>query len=293
MSAAARVTPEHLLAMKRRRLPIVMVTAYDVVSGEASRVAGIDVVLVGDSAANVVLGYETTRQIGLDELLSLASATRRGMERAEAEAFMPLLVGDLPFGTYEMFDEQAVATALRFVREAKCDAVKLEGGGAIASRVRAIVAAGIPVMGHVGLLPQSAETSEELRVQGRSADAAARIAEEAIELEHAGCFSIVFEAIPSEVAAMIAARLSIPVIGIGAGAAVDGQVLVLHDLLGLHRGHRARFVKEYASPFSVMTNALRAYARDVRARSFPEPMHGYGVDEDELERARKVIEARD
>lgn len=284
-----QVTAESLGAMKASGTPIVMVTAYDVASGAAARAAGMDVVLVGDSAANVVLGYESTREIALAELVTLAAATRRGIDRTapgESAPRRPLLVGDLPYGTYEESDEQAVETARLFVDGAGCDAVKLEGGGAMADRARAIIAAGIPVMGHVGLLPQSFGPGDELKVQGRTAERAVEIAREALALEEAGCFSIVFEAVPRALAALLASRLRIPVIGIGAGPEVDGQVLVLHDLVGLHRGHRPRFVKQYAALFDAMTAALGEYAREVRGHVFPDATHSYGMAEEELELVR-------
>jgi len=291
VASGERVTVDAMRARKHTGPPIVMVTAYDVGSGAASRAAGIDIVLVGDSAANVVLGYPSTRDIRLDEMLSLAAATRRGLERGPAESRMPLLVGDLPFGSYEASDAQAVATARRFVDEAGCEAVKLEGGGAMVDRVRAIIADGIPVMGHVGLLPQSARDESELRVQGRTAERALEIAEEAVALDRAGCFSIVFEAVPAPLAALIAPRVAAPVIGIGAGVEVDGQVLVYHDLLGLHQGKRPRFVKQYASLFDASVEALAEFTREVRARAFPTAEQSYGMDEGELVRLRAAIEA--
>ena len=202
----------------------------------------------------------------------LAAAVRRGLRT-------PLLVGDLPFGSYEASDEQAIATAHRFVKEAGCDAVKLEGGGpSSTSRARAIVAAGIPVMGHVGLTPQTATALGGYRAQGRNAVTAARVAAEALALQEAGCFSLVCEAIPSKVAAELMTRIDIPVIGIGAGPATDGQVLVFHDLLGIRDGLGARFVKRYADIQSEMVAGVAAYADDVRSRRYPEPQHGYAIN---------------
>ena len=219
--------------------PIAMITAYDYPSAQVAEEAGVDVVLVGDSAAMTVLGYPSTVPVSVDEMLMLAAAVRRGLKT-------PLLVGDLPFGSYEVSDEQAVATAQRFIKEAGCDAVKLERGGSSVERARAIVAAGIPVMGHVGLTPQTATALGGYRSQGRTAERALEVCQDALALEEAGCFSIVFEAIPSDVTDLIMPRLQIPVIGIGAGPATDGQVLVFHDLLGIYDGHAARFVKRYA-----------------------------------------------
>src|SRR4051794_40353054 len=270
------VTLPQLAELKRLAEPIVMVTAYDFPSARAAEAAGVDVVLVGDSGAMTVLGYPSTVAVELDEMLVLAKAVRRGLRT-------PLLVGDLPFGSYEASDEQAVRSSLRFVKEAGCDAVKLEGGGAVsAARARAITGAGIPVMGHVGLTPQTATALGGYRAQGRSADAASRIAGEAVALQDAGCFSIVFEAIPSDVAAELMTRLEVPVIGIGAGPATDGQVLVFHDLLGIREGLGARFVKRYASLQDEMADGVAAFAADVRTRRYPEPQHGYSIDQDEL-----------
>jgi 3-methyl-2-oxobutanoate hydroxymethyltransferase len=274
------VTLPRLADMKHLGEPIVMVTAYDFPSARAAEAAGVDMVLVGDSGAMTVLGYPSTVPVELDELLVLAKAVRRGLRT-------PFLVGDLPFGSYEVSDEQAIATALRFVKEAGCDAVKLEGGGeASVARARAIVGAGIPVMGHVGLTPQTSTALGGYRAQGRSADAAHRVAREALALQEAGCFSIVFEAIPSAVAAVIMERMDVPVIGIGAGPATDGQVLVFHDLLGIREGLGARFVKRYASLQDEMTAGVAAYADDVRTGGYPAPEHGYSIDPEELQAFR-------
>lgn len=260
--------------------PLVMVTAYDYPSALAADAAGVDMVLVGDSGAMTVLGYDSTVPVTLDELLMLAKAVRRGLQ-------VPFLVGDLPFGSYEVSDEQAVATAMRFVKEAGCDAVKLEGGGPTSvARARAIVNAGIPVQGHVGLTPQTATALGGYRAQGRNAEAARRVAREAQALQEAGCFSIVFEAIPSAVAEAIMPKMEVPVIGIGAGPSTDGQVLVFHDLLGIRHGRGAKFVKRYADLLDEMTAGVAAYAADVRSRRFPAPEHGYTMPPEELERFR-------
>jgi 3-methyl-2-oxobutanoate hydroxymethyltransferase len=277
------VTLPRLAEMKRLGEPIVMVTAYDFPSARAVEAAGVDMVLVGDSGAMTVLGYPTTVPVETDELLVLARAVRRGLRT-------PFLVGDLPFGSYEVSDEQAVRTALRFVKEAGCDAVKLEGGGPTsAARAQAIVNAGIPVMGHVGLTPQTATALGGYRAQGRTAQAAARVAREALALQDAGCFSLVFEAIPSQVAEKLMPRLDIPVIGIGAGPATDGQVLVFHDLLGIREGLGARFVKRYANIQDEMAAGVAAYAEDVRTGRYPEPQHGYAIDPEELEAFRQAL----
>ena len=270
------MTLPRLAEMKRLGEPIVMVTAYDYPSALAAEKAGVDIVLVGDSGAMTVLGYDSTVPVELDEILMLAKAARRGLRS-------PFLVGDLPFGSYEVSDEQAVTTALRFVKEAGCAAVKLEGGGPTSvARARAISNAGIPVMGHVGLTPQTSTALGGYRAQGKTAEQALLIRDQAIALEQAGCFSIVFEAIPSELAAEIMPRISVPVIGIGAGGGVDGQVLVFHDLLGIREGLGARFVKRYANILDEMVDGVSAFAEDVRDRSFPGPEHGYSIDHDEL-----------
>ncbi|MEA2390585.1 MAG: 3-methyl-2-oxobutanoate hydroxymethyltransferase [Solirubrobacteraceae bacterium] len=277
------MTLPRLAEMKALGEPIVMVTAYDYPSARAAEAAGVDLVLVGDSGAMTVLGYPSTVPVSVDELLMLAAATRRGLQN-------PFLIGDMPFGSYEISDEQAVATAMRFVKEAGCDAVKLEGGGeSSVARARAIAGAGIPVMGHVGLTPQTSTALGGYRAQGRSSGAAARIAREALALQEAGCFAIVFEAIPSAVASEVMPRMQIPVIGIGAGPDTDGQVLVFHDLLGIREGLGARFVKRYASLQEEMTAGVAAYAQDVRARRYPAPEHGYSIDPDELAAFRQAM----
>lgn len=270
------VTLPRLAEKKRLGEPVVMVTAYDYPSALAVDKAGVDVVLVGDSGAMTVLGYPSTVAVELDELLVLAKAVRRGLTT-------PFMVADLPFGSYEVSDEQAVQTAFRFVKEAGADAVKLEGGGETSvARARAIVNAGIPVMGHVGLTPQTSTALGGYRAQGRTADAAAEVARQSIALQDAGCFSIVFEAIPSAVAEAVCEKLDILVIGIGAGPAPDGQVLVFHDLLGIREGRGARFVQRYADILDEMVAGVGAYADDVRARRYPGPDHGYSIPDEEL-----------
>src|SRR5580698_4085820 len=275
-----------LLAEKKRLGdPIVMVTAYDYPSARAAEAAGVDLVLVGDSAATTVLGFNATTPVELDDMLVLARAVRRGLNT-------PMLIGDLPFGSYEVSDEQAIVTALRMVKGAGCEAVKLEGGGETpVSRARAIVRAGIPVMGHVGLTPQTSTALGGWKAQGRTAAAAARIAAEALALQDAGCFALVFEAIPSAVTEELMALLEIPVIGIGAGPATDGQVLVFHDLLGIRDGLGARFVKRYANLQQEMNDGVSAYAEDVRARRYPGPEHSYSIDPGELSELREQLRA--
>ena len=276
------ITLTKLAEKKALGEPITMVTAYDYPSAQVAEEAGVDVVLVGDSGAMTVLGYPSTLPVTLDELLMLAAAVRRGLST-------PLLVGDMPFGSYEASNELAVQNAQRFVKEAGVDAVKLERGGSSVERTRAIVAAGIPVMGHVGLTPQNATALGGYRSQGRTAERALEVMHDAVGLQEAGAFSIVFEAIPTPLTEVIMPRMRIPVIGIGAGGATDGQVLVFHDLLGMYAGHKARFVKQYANVREQMIEGVTAFADDVRARRYPEPEHGYTMAPDELERLHALI----
>jgi 3-methyl-2-oxobutanoate hydroxymethyltransferase len=264
-----------LADMKSRREPIVMVTAYDYPSGRIADAAGIDVVLVGDSAAMTVLGNESTVPATMDEMLMLTRAAARGAER-------PLVVADMPFGSFQVSDEDAVRNGIRFVKEAGADAVKLEGAGPTLSRVLALVGAGIPVMGHVGLTPQSATMLGGFRAQGRTAEKARALLQDARALEVAGCFAIVLEAVPAQVAARITESLTVPTIGIGSGRGCDGQVLVFHDLLGLYDGKAPRFVKRYADLAAETRSALERYAADVRSVAFPGDEHTYSIPEDEL-----------
>jgi len=280
----AAVTLSTLGEKKALGEPLVMVTAYDYPSAQVAEAAGVDLVLVGDSGAMTVLGYPSTVPVSVEEMLMLASAARRGLTT-------PLLVGDLPFGSYEVSDEQAVATAQRFVKEAGCDAVKLERGGVCADRARAIVDAGIPVMGHVGLTPQTAIALGGYRSQGRTAERAMEVARDAIALQDAGCFAIVFEAVPSALTEAVMPHLEIPVIGIGAGPGTDGQVLVFHDLLGIYDGHTARFVKRYGNVRQAMVDGVEAFADDVRERRYPEPDHGYTMAPDEAAHLRELLAA--
>ena len=286
MSAAERqpVTVPRLAEMKEAGERIVMVTAYDYPSAQIADEAGVDVVLVGDTAAMVVLGHDATTPVGMDEMVMMASAVRRGLKT-------PLLIGDLPFGSYEASNELAIENAQRFVKEAGCDAVKLERGGPSVDRARAIVRSGIPVMGHVGLTPQTANALGGFKAQGKTAETAARLAEDALALQSVGCFAIVFEAIPAAVTEALMPKLEFPVIGIGAGPATDGQVLVLHDLLGVYEGHKPKFVKQYADVRSEMLNGLRTYADEVRTGQFPaDPEHSYSIPQEELEELARYLE---
>lgn len=261
-------------AMKRAGTKIVMVTAYDQPSARLASEAGIDLLLVGDSAGNNVLGYETTVPVSMEEAIMLTAAVGRAKPRA-------LIVGDMPFGSFQASDEDAVANAVRLVK-AGADGVKLEGAGPMVSRVRAIVGAGIPVMGHLGLTPQSATMLGGMKAQGRTASNARRLLDDARELEAAGCFSVVLEAVPAKVAAHITAALAIPTIGIGAGAGCDGQVLVWHDLLGINQGAAPRFVKRYADLAGETRRGLEAFAAEVRSGAYPADEHVYKISEEEL-----------
>jgi 3-methyl-2-oxobutanoate hydroxymethyltransferase len=281
--ASQPITVPRLAEMKRGGERIVMVTAYDYPSALAAEEAGVDVVLVGDTAAMVVLGYEATTPIRIDEMITMASAVRRGLKR-------PLLIGDLPFGSYEASDEQAVASAQRFIKEAGCEAVKLERGGASVQRARAIIRSGIAVMGHVGLTPQSASALGGFKTQGKTAASAAKLAEDALALQAVGCFAIVFESVPAAVTEMVVERLEVPVIGIGAGPATDGQVLVLHDLLGIYEGRVPKFVKRYAELRRAMVDGLRRYAAEVRSGEFPAAEHIYSIEPAELAELRRYLD---
>ncbi|MFL5866014.1 MAG: 3-methyl-2-oxobutanoate hydroxymethyltransferase [Thermoleophilaceae bacterium] len=277
------ITLAKLAEKKALGEPIAMVTAYDYPSAQVAEEAGVDLVLVGDSAAMTVLGYPSTVPVSLDEMLVLAAAVRRGLST-------PFLVGDMPFGSYEVSNEQAITTAQRFVKEAGCDAVKLERGGSSVERAAAIIGAGIPVMGHVGLTPQTATALGGYRSQGRTAERALEVTSDALALQEVGCFAIVFEAIPSPLTEAIMPRMDVPVIGIGAGPAADGQVLVFHDLLGIYDGHAARFVKRYAEVRKEMVEGVRRFAEEVRTRSYPEEEHGYTMAPDEVERLHALLD---
>jgi 3-methyl-2-oxobutanoate hydroxymethyltransferase len=273
--APGKLPLTELAGMKHRGEKIVMVTAYDAPGGELADAAGVDLILVGDSAAMVVLGHQSTVPATVDELIVLTRAVTRGAKR-------PLVIADMPFGSFQVSDEVAVANAVRFLKEAGAEAVKLEGAGPMLSRVRALVGSGIPVMGHIGLTPQSATMLGGFRAQGRTAEKATRLYEDALALQHAGCFALVLEAVPAPVAARITEALEIPTIGIGAGAGCDGQVLVYHDLLGLYQGRAPRFVKRYADLAPEIQAALETYAAEVRSGAFPEEKHTYSMPEEEL-----------
>ena len=282
LRARRSVTLLTLAEKKASGDPIVMITAYDHPSACIADEVGVDLVLVGDSAANVILGYDSTIPVTVDEMLVLTRAVRRGLTT-------PMLVADLPFGSYEVSNEQAVLTAQRFVKEGGADAVKLERGGPSVDRARAVVAAGIPVMGHVGLTPQSATSLGGYRVQGRTADHAEQMIADALHLQEAGCFAVVFEAVPAQVTELAVPLLDSVVIGIGAGPATDGQVLVWHDLLGLRTGHVAKFVRQFADLRPGLVSGVAAYAEAVRTRHFPAEEHTYAIAAEELAALRSRL----
>jgi len=261
-----KVTTLALRQKKERGEPITMLTAYDYPTAQAIDAAGIEVILVGDSLGMVVLGYENTLPVTMEEMLHHCRAVSRGAKGA-------MLVGDMPFMSYQVSVEQAVTNAGRFLQQGGMDAVKLEGGRERADAVRAIVGAGIPVMGHLGLTPQSVHQLGGFRPQGKTASAARRLIEDAHLLEEAGCYSLVLESVPARLAELVSRRLSIPTIGIGAGAGCDGQVLVTHDLLGLFDRFTPKFVKKYANLHAEMERAFGEYAADVQNRAFPAAEH--------------------
>lgn len=277
-----KVTPQLLQARKHRNEPITMLTAYDYPTSIALDQAGIDVILVGDSLGMVVLGYETTLPVTMEDMLHHCKAVSRGARRAH-------LVGDMPFMSYQASTAEAVRNAGRFLQEAGMDAVKVEGGKERAAAIKKIVAAGIPVMGHLGLTPQSVRQLGGWKTQATSMRTARRLVQDAHVLETAGCYALVLEAVPDRVAELVRDRLQIPVIGIGAGAACDGQVLVTHDLLGLFDRFTPCFVKKYADLHSLLAQAFRSYIEDVRARRFPSPEHTFTIDDTAFEQLREEL----
>lgn len=271
-----KVTIVDLQRKKEGGEAITMLTAYDYPTGLLVDQAGIDIILVGDSLAMVVLGREKTVSVTMEEMLHHCRAVAQGAKNA-------LLVGDMPFMSYQADVSEAVRNAGRFLKEGAMDVVKLEGGRALAPTVRAIVDAGIPVMGHIGLTPQSISQLGGYRVQGKDVAAAKALIDDALALEQAGAFGLILEAIPSPVTEIITDQLRIPTIGIGAGPHCDGQVLVIHDLIGLFDRFRPKFVKQYANVFGAIAEALRRYREDVVSGAFPAPEHGYGMRDDVLE----------
>jgi 3-methyl-2-oxobutanoate hydroxymethyltransferase len=262
-----RVRIHHLRELKERGEPWPMLTAYDMYTAELFDEAGIPVLLVGDSASNNVYGYDTSLPVTVDELVPLVRAVTRSVKRA-------LVVADLPFGSYQLSPEQALATSVRFMKEGRAHAVKLEGGQAFAPHVKAITTAGVPVMGHIGFTPQSEHNLGGYRVQGRG-NAGDEVVADALALQEAGAFAVVMEMVPAEVAKRVTHELHVPTIGIGAGPDCDAQVLVWQDMAGLRRGKAPRFVKRYADVAGVLLGAAQQFAADVRGREFPAPEHAF------------------
>jgi 3-methyl-2-oxobutanoate hydroxymethyltransferase len=271
-----KVTTLTFRERKEHGEPITVLTAYDYATALAADRAGIDSLLVGDSLGMVVLGYDNTLAVTMDDMLHHAKAVARG-------AKTPLLIGDMPFMSYQVSMQEAVRNAGRFLSEANMDAIKMEGGREIAATAEAIVAVGIPVMGHIGLTPQSVHKLGGYKAQGRTATAARRLIDDALTLQDAGCFSIVLEAVPDRVAELISRKLTIPTIGIGAGAGCDGQVLVSHDLLGIFDRFTPKFVKKYANVHGEMLRAFGEYKNEVLSHQFPTHEHTYSMPDEEWE----------
>ena len=263
-----RVTTRRLQEMKNRGEKISMLTAYDYTMAGIVDNAGVDVILVGDSASNVMCGNTTTLPITLDQMISFAKSVSRATQRA-------LVVVDMPFGSYQGNSLEAVASAIRIMKETHCDCLKMEGGEEIIDSVKRIISAGIPIMGHLGLMPQSINKYGSYTVRAQEEDEAAKLIRDAHLLEEAGCCAIVLEKIPAELATKISKELSIPTIGIGAGGGTDGQVLVLHDMLGLNCGFSPRFLRRYANLNEIMNNAIRHYVSDVKSGDFPNEQEQY------------------
>lgn len=270
-----KVTIPDVIRMKADGRKITMMTAYDVAFARLVDAAGLDMILVGDSLGMVMLGYPTTVPVTMDDMVRHAAAVARGARSA-------VLIGDMPFGSYQPSTEDAVRSATRFLKEAGMDAVKLEGGREVAETVRVMVSSGIAVMGHVGLTPQRVAQFGGFKVQAKSAAAARQLIDDCVSLEQAGCFSIVIESVPAPVAAMATQRVGVPTIGIGAGPDCDGQVLVLHDVLGLFGEFKPKFAKRYADLGSLATRALREFDGDVRSGAFPDAEHSFTMKPEEL-----------
>lgn len=275
-----RRTVQDILNKKKRGEKIAMLTAYDYPFASLVDQAGIDIVLVGDSLANVVLGLASTRQVGMEEMLHHAKAVNRAVKNA-------MVVGDMPFDSYQLQPKNAVKNAKRFVEEAGCQAIKIEWFEKCLEVAEQIVRAGIPVMGHVGLTPQTADRVGGFKVQGTDSEAAQKLIEHAKDLERRGCFSIVLECIPDKIAEIITAELSIPTIGIGAGVHCDGQVLVSHDLLGLFSRYRPKFVKQYVNLEPLILRAVQQYAQEVKEGKFPDEAHSFKMKDQEIEKLKR------
>ena len=271
-----KITIQDILSMKGK-CKITMLTAYDYPLASLIDKAGIDMILVGDSLANVVLGLDSTTEVGMQEMLTSAKAVTRAVKRS-------LVIGDMPYDSYQVESEKSVENAARFISEAKCDAVKLEWFDRCLEVTQNLVQAGIPVMGHIGLTPQTTDKSGGFKVQGKDADAARRLIEQAIALETLGCFAIVLECVPDKIAEMITKKLKIPTIGIGAGVYCDGQVLVVHDMLGLFQRYTPKFVKKYIDTSALITKAIEEFKFEVIQGKFPDQEHSFTIKEEELKK---------
>ncbi|MFA5143870.1 MAG: 3-methyl-2-oxobutanoate hydroxymethyltransferase [Candidatus Omnitrophota bacterium] len=274
-----KVTITDLQERKRQGKKITMLTAYDYPMAHLVDEAGIDIILVGDSLGMVVLGYDSTVPVTMDEMIHHSRAARRGTRYA-------FLIGDMPFGSYQVTKEEAVRNAMRFMKEAGCDAVKLEGGDEVIDAAIAIVNAGIPVLGHLGLTPQTVSKLGGFKIQARTAETAKSLIEQALKLERAGCFGLVLECVPDLVAQIIAEKLKIPVIGIGAGKYCDGQVLVLNDMVGLFDRFTPKFVKQYVRLSQPILEGLKKYKDEVEKGIFPAPEHAFSIKEEEIKKIK-------
>jgi 3-methyl-2-oxobutanoate hydroxymethyltransferase len=274
-----KITPVDIQAMKKEGKKITMLTAYDYPMALLEDRAGIEIILVGDSLGMTVLGYENTIPVTMEEMIHHAKAVARGAKYA-------LILGDMPFMSYNTSERDAILNAGRFMKEAKADAVKLEGGASVRDIVRAIVKAGIPVMGHIGLTPQTISMLGGFKVQGKDAQAAQKIIDDALLLEDAGAFCVLLEAVPAPIAKRVTERLTVPTIGIGAGVHCDGQVLVVHDMLGLFDRFTPRFAKRYVNLSEVILNAFETYREEVFKEKFPADQHSFHIDQKELEKLK-------
>ncbi len=278
-----KVTTRSILEKKQQKIPITMLTAYDFPAAQMMDEVGIDIILVGDSLGMTVLGYETTLPVTMEDMLHHCKAVARGAKN-------PLLVGDMPFMSYQVSVEEGVRNAGRFLQEAGMDAVKLEGGQEKIEVIRKIVDCGIPVIGHIGLTPQSVHQLGGFRTQGKTADAALKLIRDALALEQAGIFALVLESIPEKLGSLISERLAIPTIGIGAGGGCDGQVLVIHDVLGFYDQFKPKFAKQYANLRQVMIDAIASYKEEVISGAFPSKDHVYQVNDQEWEKLIQLLE---
>lgn len=274
-----KITPVDIQAMKKEGKKITMLTAYDYPTALLEDRAGIEIILVGDSLGMTVLGYENTIPVTMEEMIHHTKAVARGAKYA-------LILGDMPFMSYNTSERDAILNAGRFMKEAKADAVKLEGGASVRDIVRAIVKAGIPVMGHIGLTPQTISMLGGFKVQGKDAQAAQKIIDDALLLEDAGAFCVLLEAVPAPIAKRVTERLTVPTIGIGAGVHCDGQVLVVHDMLGLFDRFTPRFAKRYVNLSEVILNAFETYREEVFKEKFPADQHSFHIDQKELEKLK-------